>query len=78
MRQSARRMRIGAMALAMLFMSVGCRRSAQVTTGSVVGTVKDAQGGVVPGATVDAHQRNQGNDVGACHYERVTETSSFR
>ena len=26
--------------------------SAQITTGNVSGTVKDAQGGVVPGATV--------------------------
>ena len=26
--------------------------SAQITTGTVLGTVKDAQGGVIPGATV--------------------------
>ena len=33
---------------------------AQVTTGSVAGTVKDAQGGVIPGATVTLISESQG------------------
>jgi len=37
--------------LALLAMAASPAR-AQITTGTVSGTVKDAQGGVVPGATV--------------------------
>ena len=33
---------------------------AQITTGSVVGTVKDAQGGVIPGATVTLTSETKG------------------
>src|SRR5437773_2227224 len=33
---------------------------AQITTGSVAGTVKDAQGGVIPGATVTLTNEEQG------------------
>ena len=40
-------------ALAMVALCMGAiNASAQITTGTVAGTVKDAQGGVVPGATV--------------------------
>ena len=48
------RMRFGRFAaLAMIALCMGViNASAQITTGTVAGTVKDAQGGVVPGATV--------------------------
>ena len=35
-----------------LLLAASVPASAQITTGTVSGTVKDAQGGVVPGATV--------------------------
>src|SRR4051794_6462771 len=52
--QSMTRIRFGrAAALAMIALCMGVINvSAQITTGTVAGTVKDAQGGVVPGATV--------------------------
>ena len=37
--------------------------SAQITTGTVSGTVKDAQGGVIPGATVVLDQRNERHEI---------------
>ena len=41
------------LALALLScLSLAANASAQITTGTVAGTVKDAQGGVIPGATV--------------------------
>jgi len=36
---------------------------AQITTGSVVGTVKDAQGGVIPGATVTLTSETKGTSL---------------
>ena len=41
------------LALALLScLSLAANASAQITTGTVAGTIKDAQGGVIPGATV--------------------------
>ena len=39
--------------------------AAQITTGTMAGTVVDAQGGVIPGATVVARQRNAGHHARA-------------
>ena len=58
-RQSARPLGIGATAFAMLF-TASLSAIAQITTGSVVGTVKDAQGGVIPGATVTLTAKPRG------------------
>ena len=44
--------RLGAALLMMVSTLVATPASAQITTGNVSGSVKDAQGGVVPGATV--------------------------
>ncbi|MEP6914256.1 MAG: TonB-dependent receptor [Acidobacteriota bacterium] len=51
MTQTVRWIRSGAIALTMVF-TIGLPAFAQITTGAVSGTVKDVQGGVVPGATV--------------------------
>ena len=40
--------------LALLFLCVSASVFAQVNTGSITGTVKDASGGVIPGATITA------------------------
>ena len=39
--------------------------AAQVTTGSIAGSVKDQQGGVIPGATVTLDQRYEGDPIDA-------------
>jgi hypothetical protein len=45
--------RLGVLAFALVAVLATARStSAQITTGNVTGTVRDAQGGVVPGATV--------------------------
>ena len=53
---------------------------AQITTGTVTGTVKDTQGGVIPGATVDLVSETRGtksapaitNEVGNYVFPNVT------
>jgi len=42
------------MVLCLVLLSVAAAAAQTVTTGSVAGTVTDAQGGVLPGATVTA------------------------
>ncbi len=46
------RMRVPIVAAALMLLAAAIPVSAQITTGTVTGTVKDPQGGVVPGATV--------------------------
>ena len=41
----------------------GLPAMAQVTTGSIAGTVKDAQGGVVPGVTVTLKSETKGTTL---------------
>ena len=52
----AQRMRIGAVALGLLALLAGPARAQQMTAATVSGTVKDAQGGVMPGVSVGTHQ----------------------
>src|SRR5262245_42628989 len=68
---------------AMTFVSllaIAVSASAQITTGSVFGTVKDSQGGVIPGATVVLISEARGtksapavtNEVGDFVFPNVT------
>jgi len=67
-----RRVRIGVLACALQF-ALALSATAQLTTGSLAGIVKDPQGGVIPGATVTLASESRGtkfvpvvtNDVGA-------------
>jgi hypothetical protein len=48
----------------LLLLSAAMPVSAQITTGNVSGTVKDSQGGVVPGATVVLISESKGTRIG--------------
>ena len=43
---------VSVVAAALLILAAALPASAQITTGTVAGTIKDAQGAVIPGATV--------------------------
>ena len=62
MTQRARCISVSAAAF-VVFIMTGLPASAQVTTGSIAGTVKDAQGGVVPGATVTLTSETKGTTL---------------
>ena len=66
---------IAACALAILLASPA---AAQLTTGSVGGTVKDAQGGVIPGATVTLVSETRGTRSIPAIDGRRTATSCSR
>ena len=51
---------------------------AQITTGTVSGTVKDAQGGVLPGRDGRADQRDARHEVGAGRHQRAAATTCSR
>jgi protocatechuate 3,4-dioxygenase beta subunit len=54
---------VRAFGLALAALAVALPASAQITTASVTGTVKDPQGGVVPGATVTLISETQGTQL---------------
>jgi len=60
--QRARCISVSAAAF-VVFIMTALPASAQVTTGSITGTVKDAQGGVVPGATVTLKSETKGTTL---------------
>src|SRR5881628_2939015 len=60
MNKTARRLLILSAAASLM---LAPQASAQVTTGTVSGTVKDAQGGVIPGATVVLTSEGRGTQM---------------
>jgi len=57
---STRRNILRIAAVTLLLVAVGSAARAQVTTGTITGTVKDSSGGAVPGATVTVTETNKG------------------
>ena len=47
-----------------------CWAHAQITTGTITGSVKDQQGAMIPGATVVLDQRNARHEERAGHDQR--------
>ena len=61
---------LATLAFAVLLCAIARPVAAQVNTATVFGSVKDAQGGVIPGATVTLISDTQGTKVGACRNQR--------
>ncbi len=59
------KMRVPIIAAALLMLATAIPASAQITTGNVAGTVKDPQGGVIPGATVVLISEARGTKLAA-------------
>jgi Carboxypeptidase regulatory-like domain len=59
----ARRTMVSAAALLLLILALAAPAAAQLTTGTLTGTLKDSQGGVVPGATVTLTSEAKGTQL---------------
>jgi hypothetical protein len=57
------KMRVPIIAAAVMLLATAIPASAQITTGTVAGTVKDPQGGVIPGATVVLISESRGTKL---------------
>src|SRR6266852_2805340 len=57
------KMRVPMIAAALMLLAAAVPASAQITTGTVSGTIKDSQGGVIPGATVVLISETRGTKV---------------
>src|SRR2546425_11198693 len=74
------KMRVPMIAAALMLLVAAVPASAQITTGTVSGTIKDPQGGVIPGATVVLISETRGtksapavtSDTGDFVYPNVT------
>ena len=58
------KMRVPIVAAALMMLAAAIPASAQITTGTVTGTIKDPQGGVIPGATVVLVSEARGTKLG--------------
>src|SRR5262245_66537297 len=54
---------VGTALLALVFLAIAPTLSAQTTSAYVSGSVNDAQGGALPGATVTITSKSQGNTL---------------
>ncbi|MEO6235624.1 MAG: carboxypeptidase-like regulatory domain-containing protein, partial [Vicinamibacterales bacterium] len=80
MKKTHRTASVCSIALLLLVAGAVLPASAQITTGNITGTVKDAQGGVVPGATVTLTDEARGtklapaisNETGSYTFPNVT------